>query len=313
MRGSISGCLLDGISGERLNSLRVMLYRIGVVGETRAVSDERGVFSFTDLPRGEYSLAIYDPRFAPHYERMVLGEDEILDNLQISLTPAGFLSGQILDEEGQAPQRCWFTLIRAGERRGRSGYISDSGDHQVSTDGSFSTPPLLPASYCLRFAGILQKPTMLEPSEPAHVFMQKRVFDFLYPNASDIGGAIDFDIQSRQIVSGLQIRIPPPVWHTVRGKVIGELPAERGRISVMFTRDMGTLDPVGGGSGASVQSDGTFEYMAQPGRYTAEICEFSPPEPSGRTQMLRRLGTATLAVAGDLAGFRIHVSSTATD
>jgi hypothetical protein len=313
MRGSISGCLLDGISGERLSSPEVMLYRIGVVGETRAVSDERGVFSFTDLPQGEYSLAVYDQRFAPHHERIVLGEGEILHNLQISLTPAGFLSGQILDEEGRPPQRCWFTLMRAGQRRGRSGYIDDSGDHQVSPDGSFSSPPLVPARYCLRFAGILQKPTMLNPSEPAHILMQKRVFDFIYPNASDIGAAAGFDIQSGQTVSGLQIRIPRPVWHTVRGKVIGELPAERGTISVMFTRDTGTLDPLGGGSGASVQPDGTFECMAQSGRYAAEICEFSPPEPSGRTHMLRRFGTAAIAVAGDLSGFHIHISSPATD
>jgi hypothetical protein len=154
---------------------------------------------------------------------------------------------------------------------------------------------------------------MLNPSEPAYILMQKRVFDFIYPNASDIGAAAGFDIQSGQTVSGLQIRIPRPVWHTVRGKVIGELPAERGTISVMFTRDTGTLDPLGGGSGASVQPDGTFECMAQSGRYAAEICEFSPPEPSGRTHMLRRFGTAAIAVAGDLSGFHIHISSPATD
>jgi len=312
MRGSISGCLLDPTSGDRLSSPEVMLYRIGVIGETRASIDERGFFTFADLPHGEYSLAIYDPHFAPHYERIILGENEILDNLHISLTPAGFLSGQILDEEGRPPQKCWFTLLRAGERRGRAGYISDSGDHQVSTDGSFSSPPLLPASYCLRFAGILQKLTM-DRSEPAHLFMQKRVFDFIYPNANDIGGAISFDIQSRQTVSGLQIRIPRPVWHTVRGRVVGELPAERARISVMFTRDIGTLEPVGGGSGASMQPDGTFEHVAQSGRYSVEICEFSPPEPSGRTYILRRYGTAAIAVADDSSGFEIQVSSPATD
>lgn len=315
MHGSISGCLLDGTTGERLSSSEVMLYRIGVRGETRAVIDERGGFSFTDLLPGEYSLAIYDHRFAPHYERFVLGENEILEDLQISLTPAGFLSGQILDEQGRPPEHCWFTLIRAGDRRGRSGYISDSGDHRVSKDGSFSSPPLLPAGYYLRFAGILQKPTMLDLSdEPTDVFMQRRVFDFVYPNANDVGGAIGFDVRSGQTVSGLQIRMVRPVWHTVRGKVVGELPAERDRISVMFTRDIGTIDPVGGAGGALVQPDGTFEYMAQSGRYSAEICEDSPTEPSGRTYMLRRFGTAAIVVDGDdVSGFEIHVSSTAVD
>jgi hypothetical protein len=126
-----------------------------------------------------------------------------------------------------------------------------------------------------------------------------------------MSGAIGFDIRSGQTVSGLQIRIPRPVWHTVRGKVIGELPVEHGRISVMFTRDFGTIDPIGGGSGAAVQPDGTFEHMAQTGRYSVEICEFSPPEASGRTHMLRRFGSAAVAVAGDdLSGVEIHISAT---
>lgn len=313
VRGSISGCLLDGTTGERFSSSEVMLYRIGVRGETRSVIDEGGGFSFTDLLPGEYSLAIYDRCFAPHYERFVLGENEILENLQISLTPGGFLSGQILDEEGRPPERCWFTLMRVGERRNRAGYISDSGDHHVSKDGCFSSPPLLPASYYLRFAGILQKPTMLDPSDEPTGVLQRRVFDFIYPNANDIGGAIGFDIQSGQTVSGLQIRIARPVWHTVRGNVIGELPAERGRISVMFTRDIGTIDPVGGAGGTLVQPDGTFEYMAQSGRYSAEVCEFSLSGPSGRT-MLRSFGMAAIVVDGDdVSGLQIHVSSTAMD
>jgi hypothetical protein len=67
----------------------------------------------------------------------------------------------------------------------------------------------------------------------------------------------------------------------------------------VYARYRCTLDPVGGGSGAPVQLDGTFEFAVQSGRYSAEICEFSPPYPSGRTNLLRRFGTADFAVAGD--------------
>jgi hypothetical protein len=52
------------------------------------------------------------------------------------LTPGGFLSGQVLDEEGQPPERCWFTLLGSGARGGKSGYRDDPGDHRASEDGT---------------------------------------------------------------------------------------------------------------------------------------------------------------------------------
>jgi hypothetical protein len=72
----------------------------------------------------------------------------------------------------------------------------------------------------------------------------------------------------------------------------------------------GTIDPVGGASGPTVQADGTFEYAALPGRYSIEVCEFSPTEPDGRIRMLRRFGKATINFAeADLDGVETQISS----
>ena len=308
MSRSVTVHVLDQTTGERLTPPDVMLYRIGVLGEIRAESNEDGSFSFTDLSHGEYSLAVYDPHYAPLYEHFALmPEDSKV--LELHLTPGGFLSGQVLDEDGQPPKRCWFTLLRSGTRGGKSGYIDDSGDHQVSEDGKFCSPPLCPARYFLRMAGFLRKPAVVDPSEEPPSIL-KRYFDFLYPNAYDLADAMGFDIAAGEVISGLQVRIPRPVRHTVRGKVIGDLPEQRAHISVMFAREIGTIDPVGGASGPTVQADGTFEYAALPGRYSIEVCEFLPPEPDDRTRMLRRFGKATINVAeADLDGVEIQISS----
>jgi hypothetical protein len=307
MDRSVTIHVLDQTTGERLTPADVMLYPIGVPGETRAESNEDGSFSFNELSQGEYSLAVYDPQYAPHHERFDLTPEDS-KVLELHLTPGGFLSGQALDEEGQPPERCWFTLFRAGARGDKSGYISDSGDHRISKDGTFRSPPLRPARYFLRMAGILRKPAVTNPSEEPPSILE-RYFDFLYPNARNLADAVGFDIAAGEVISGLQVRIARPMLHRIRGKVIGDLPEQHARISVMFAREIGAIENMGG-AGAAVQADGNFEYAALPGRYSLEICEFSPPEPDGRTHMLRRFGKSTINVAeADLDGVEIQILS----
>ena len=202
----------------------------------------------------------------------------------------------------------FFTLLRAGEREGRSGYVNDSGDHRVSEDGTFCSPPLLPTKYLLRFAGILCKPIVEDPSNPPHLLMQRHLFDFLYSNAHDVAGATGFDVQAGQKISGLQMRIPRPVWHTVRGKVMGDLPRERERenICAMFTRDIGTIDGGEGASEASVQPDGIYGAVGLLFRRGLRVHATRAHRPHVRA--LRRFGTATITVADDdLSSVEIHL------
>jgi hypothetical protein len=180
--------------------------------------------------------------------------------------------------------------------RGKPISAGDSGDHEVSGDGTFCSPPLCPARYFLRFAGILRKPADAVPTEPRHLAMQRRIFDYLYPDAQDISDATGFDLQLGQTISGLQIQIPRPVSHTVRGKVTGELPTGPHRINVMFSRTMGTIDVIGGGGQALRLSSGEPQGLLA---CCAEDIEVRPPDgPSvyGRDAVLAYLveGTAQI-------------------
>lgn len=309
MSQAVTGCVVDEITGEPLASPDVRLYRIGVVGETCIPLNEHGCFTLPDLPEGKYSLAFYDRKYVSRYEELTLAQGQSIDAMRIALKPGGFLSGSILDEAQRPPERCYIHLIRLSERKGESGYISDSCDHKVSDDGTFCSPPLRPAQYFLRFSGVLQKAAEADPVEPRHITMQKRIFDFLYPNAQEISEATGFDVQLGQTISNLDLRIPRPVWHTVQGKVVGDLPAGPNKIYVMFSRTMGTIETISGIVGSPVQQDGTFEHQLQSGNYHVEVWEHAPPEPNGSTRIVRTfLVTSIQIINNDLCGLEIPIA-----
>lgn len=311
MGQSLTVHVLDQATEERLNFLDVRLNPIGVPGEFRPARNQEGGFSFVEIPAGKYSLAVYDPHghYASLYQKIDVdsAEDQLLS---VRVTPGAFLCGRILDEEGRPPQRCRITLFRLGERFDKTGYINDSGDHPVAEDGQFRSPPLYPGRYMLRIAGVLQRPTTDSSADISPNALQRGCFDFLYPSSRTLEGATGFDIAIGELRSGLQIQIPCPVWHTVRGKVIGNLPLAKRHVSAMFAWDPGAIDPIGGSGGVRVQPDGTFELMLQPGHYSVEIWEFSTPEPSGRIRFVRSFGKTAVDVAdGDLNGIEIFASA----
>jgi hypothetical protein len=110
-------------------------------------------------------------------------------------------------------------------------------------------------------------------------------------------------------MTDLEVRIPRPIWHTVRGKVTGALPEDLANICVNFTRDVGMLDDFGGG-GPKVNADGTFEDYAQPGRYRLSVWEMAPPQLNGYTRMTKQFASVEVIVGDrDLNEVEIEVFS----
>ena len=95
MNGAITGWASDVSSGDRIASPDVRLYRIGVPGETCAVLDEHGSFSFSQLSPGEYSLAVYEDKYVPRYQRLTLKTGEIIGDLHVPLTLGDYISGRV--------------------------------------------------------------------------------------------------------------------------------------------------------------------------------------------------------------------------
>jgi hypothetical protein len=311
MACAITGRVTESTTGAPLTTPSLALHRVGVVGETPTILGENGRFSFSSLCAGEYSLSAYSDEFVYWHKSLTLSEGQSVDDLQVVLTRGGRIVGQMLDEDGRPPEQGLLTLLRDGERDGRAGLLNVCGDLRAGRDGLFQSPPLSNGMYFLRFAGILQKSTDLEVSAPAHG-MPDRVFDFLYPDAHHISGALGVAVEEGQTLPELRVRIPRPIRYRVKGRVVGVLPLERKYISVKFRRDLGDLDQVGWAGQATIQPDGQFDGLEQSGRYSAEVCEFAPPEPSGSTHRVRSSGNTTFTIGSeDIFGIEIQITQNA--
>jgi hypothetical protein len=156
--------------------------------------------------------------------------------------PNAFLSDKLVDEDGHAPRTACFTVVTEGDLHGRRGFVRIGSDYEVNADGSFTSPLLYSGRYFLRFFGLLHRASSPSTSkdDPQH-----RVFDFIYPNAVNVSEALPFDLQADAKTNSV-FEIPKPVWFRVNGRVTGNLPSQHQRGGILFQRDMGILDGVGG-------------------------------------------------------------------
>lgn len=67
-------------------------------------------------------------------------------------TSGAFLAGKLVDESDLSPLTACYTIVTEGTLHGQSGFVKIRGDHQLAQDGTFSSPPLPPGKYFLRFS-----------------------------------------------------------------------------------------------------------------------------------------------------------------
>ena len=213
------------------------------------------------------------------------------------------LSGKLLDENGLAPLSGFYSLVAQGSVLGQSGFVRVHGDHPLDHDGTFTCPPVPPGPYFLRFLGILRPEASLAPNEDSST-MQKRVFDFIYPNAENISEAVPFEVHAERAQSNLVVQVPTPTWFNIAGRVVDPLPIESKNLFVHFSRDMGILPDVGS-VGFPIQADGSFTGMVLKGSYIVSAHKMTHPEPSGYTRSLEHSGSIRTIIEQDVYGLEV--------
>lgn len=208
-----------------------------------------------------------------------------------------FLTGKLIDDNDLSPLTACYTVVTEGTVRGRSGFVTIHGDHQLDQDGTFSSPPLPPGKYFLRFFGMLKLPSSA-PTDESSSAKQSRVFDFFYPNTETVSSASPFELRAGESVN-LVVRVPKPTWFSISGHIIGNLPAERDRMSVIFQSNMGILEGVGG-VGFPIEANGAFAGMLLRGSYSASIHQMTRPESNGYTRSVRQFGSTVVNINEDV-------------
>jgi hypothetical protein len=209
--------------------------------------------------------------------------------------PDAFLSGKLVDENGLPPNSANFTVVTEGEFHGQHGFERIQGDHRCDPDGTFTSPPLRPGRYFLRFFGILRAPAL--EADNGFKQQQERVFDFIYPNVATVTEALPFEVQPGKTVS-VDVQVSKPVWFNIAGRVKLGSPIEQRNVHVMFARNMGIFPDVGG-TGFTAKPDGSFEGMLLGGSYLASLHEMTNPEPSGYTRSVKQFGSTAVIIQRD--------------
>jgi hypothetical protein len=216
------------------------------------------------------------------------------------------LSGRLFDEHGLPPLSTTLTVIHAAERKGDLIFLRVGSDERLHPNGTFTSPLLAPGTYYVRFFGVLQEPPGIPPTRDPRE-LQKRCFDFIYPNANHVSRAMPFEFENN--VDDLLIRIPNPQWVCVSGRVRGRSQDLPERLVVMWQRDIGIAGGVGA-MGFSIGPDGTFSGPLLTGTYHASVHEMAPPEENGRTYSVRQLSPViTALIEEDLEALEIPLST----
>ncbi|MGJ5818718.1 MSCRAMM family protein [Paludibaculum fermentans] len=152
--GSLSGRVVDAATSEPLRESHVMLYGIGAAGGVRSAGvDGDGQFSVSGLPPGRYYVQAVHPNYPGPLGLPQTGTmAEVLPGketrgLTVNLSPAGSVSGRVLDDGGEPLANCNLMLMQApmGQFPARSAAFGQTNDK-----GEFRLAPVAPDRYLLQ-------------------------------------------------------------------------------------------------------------------------------------------------------------------
>ena len=154
--GRITGRVLAADNGRPVKRARVFVTAAELPGGRGMLTDDGGVFDFTDLPAGRYTLTVSKTGFVSlsYGQRrplqagtpLQLAEGEQLKGIQFQLPRGSVVGGRILDEDGDAMPGVMVRVMRyqyqQGERR-----LTPTGNAQTDDKGQYRVWGLSPGDY----------------------------------------------------------------------------------------------------------------------------------------------------------------------
>ena len=154
--GRMSGRVIAGDSGRPVKRARVFINAAELPGGRGALTDDQGVFDFTELPAGRYTVTASKSGFVSlaYGQRRPLQAGiplQLLDGQQLKgidfrLPRGSVIAGQILDQDGEAMPGVIVRVMRyqylQGERR-----LTPAGTAQTDDRGQYRVWGLMPGDY----------------------------------------------------------------------------------------------------------------------------------------------------------------------
>lgn len=284
--GQVLGHVYRADTGEPIPKTQVSL--LPADDATMKVAEERtvrtgpdGAFIFTDIPGGNYEIETrhngysefdgsldFEPANVERTNRKVaLKPGQTLQDIALHLYPAGIISGQIVDEDQDPIAGLPVMALRIDFKKG--GHRSIVAAAQTITDdlGNYRMPDIAPGSYLVRAGGLMQSP-MREISLKAGPAGRVQYQNTFYPGASSLSEAQAVRVGPLAETRDTRFIVPDERTFTLRGKVLGTVPAKS-----TVDLDCTTADDIGynfgNGQSAQADPDGSFRISGlHPGDYT---------------------------------------------
>jgi len=260
---SVEGEVRHAIDGSPIERAHVSLGRFtnGEQDRYGALTNAEGRFTIANLPPGNYSLLVDRVGFidmsSPGSPTLVLKTGEKKDAMKLKLTPTGAITGRVLDPEGKPVE---FIQVRAesGGRWDRGGVTDDRGVYRIGG--------LRPGKYRVR---AMPQEMPMPPEIRTDNTVELHYSATYHPGALDAKSAMRVLVGAATDVPGIDIHmVRTPILH-ISGKVAGMPPGAQ-NVNVMLR------SPGGGGSGALVRPDGSFEvWRPAPGKYSVQAMSYN--------------------------------------
>jgi len=275
---SVAGVVLNSATGEPVLRAHVLLVQFGRGQQQQnygALTTADGKFSITGLAAGNYGLSVNRLGFfweATGANGLALKEGDHKDDLALKLTPAGAISGTVVDADGEPVDHC---NIQTESNRGGQNSQSDS-------QGRFRIGGLAPGKYRVKAApSESQTPPEIRTDGTA----EANYSETYYPSSLDAVGGARIAVEAGNETSGIEIRLVRTPVVRVSGRVTG-LPQGAESVYVNPQRRQDTGSPflgmrsfmAGPWGGTAVKKDGTFTlWRLPPGPYRIGLQTWTSP------------------------------------
>lgn len=267
-RAGVSGRVTNSATGAPILHAHVTLW--GEQQRYGALTGADGKFSIAQLPGGQYSISVDAPGFqsppifwdAPT-NRLVLRPAEHKDDLNLTLTPFGAISGRVIDAEGLHLQGMAISALSVEG-------VTEGGPSDP--DGQYRISNLPPGKYRVQAAP--GSSGNLAPEIRSDGTTEVHYAPTYYPSSLTMESAGPLDVSPGAERTGIDIRLVRAPIVAVQGTVSG-IPAGEPNISLILARKIEPPLAAGGKSfrrmfadQRRVNPDGSFViWRLDPGSY----------------------------------------------
>lgn len=217
---SISGTVVDAVSGQPVIGAQVMA-RSGMGSSTpsaqSSATDAEGHFAFTKLAPGRYILFASKEGYVPRgqdgrraHQVFTLAPGQTADDVALSLSPGGIITGHVVDEKGKPIHGVSIHLMAPGSW-GESALV-DQNETTSNQAGEY------------RFTGLTGGKYFLQALYPGHVTAKpganQAYAPVCYPSGSDLSACAPMMIRPGEELSGIDLTFNPVSAVHVTGKIL---------------------------------------------------------------------------------------------